>query len=78
MAERAEDGLWPDCRMFHERDETKMLNLGHFELGNVLDVAVTRLWLRKGCVLVNNAIHGPLLKLSSCSHNTASSVLHIG
>lgn len=55
-----------------------MLNLSYFELGDVLDIAVTRLRLRIGCVLVNNTVNIPLLKLSSHSNNTASSVLYIG
>lgn len=54
-----------------------MFNLGYFELCDVLNIAVTRLGLGVGRVLVEDAINIPLLELPSDSHNTASTMLDV-
>lgn len=55
-----------------------MFNLGDFKVGDVLDIAVSRLGLCVIGVLVDNSINIPLLELPSDGYNAASTMLHVG
>lgn len=52
-----------------------MFDLSYFKVGDVLNVAITRLRLSKVGVLVDNTINIPLLELSRHGYNTASTML---
>lgn len=78
LAKKARAWLWLNCEGFHKGSEIHMLNFGYFKLGDVLNIAITRLGLSIGRVLVDDAIHIPLLELPSDSHNTASTMLDNG